>query len=25
MFAFGAYVGFESAALYGEESQNPGR
>jgi amino acid permease len=25
MFAFGAYVGFESAALYGEESQNPRR
>jgi amino acid transporter len=25
MFAFGAYVGFESAALYGEESKNPRR
>jgi amino acid transporter len=25
MFAFGAYVGFESAALYGEESRNPRR
>jgi amino acid transporter len=25
MFAFGAFVGFESAALYGEESRNPRR
>ena len=25
MFAFGAFVGFESAALYGEESKNPRR
>jgi amino acid transporter len=25
MFAFSAFIGFESAALYGEESRNPGR
>jgi amino acid transporter len=25
LFAFGAFVGFESAALYGEESRNPKR
>ena len=25
MFAFGAYAGFESAALYGEEARNPRR
>ena len=25
MFAFGSFVGFESAALYGEEARNPRR